>query len=645
MNASAPRRATVWALVIAIAASHIVAATSRPAWWGAHFYRFLDPAALWIACALLALAALIAWRWPPWIERALGSGSAAGTGAGPPGAARASWPFTLAMSAASFAIFWIFREAHTLLGDGRPLTHNLPLGQQFHPDEPLALYLHHAFYMLTRGLFARAGREPSEVAHDTVGLSSALAGAVFVPIAWALAREMSLARPAAGEPAGVERGTAILAFVALVSQGYIQLFFGYVENYTLYCLVVAAFSLAAWRALDGRAPLALPGALVIVAAALHLAGGLLVPAFGVLAAQAATRRDRWKSAARDVVILLALFFAMNFALGFLHPHYSWLAMLFQLAGAVTNTTSSYGFKRPDVSDFINQQVLIGPLGFFLFVPALVAALAARTLARWQSALLVALAAAFLLACVIAGDSNLGVARNWDLLAPAGFVFTLAGLGLALGIEGSARERQRWLFLLSAASLFHTVPWIANNASFDRAFARLKTLPLGLGRMQAVVGEVYLERGQLDSASVWFRRALDENPANNLAASQLGRIAMSRGDYDFACEAFIAAAQARPEIEQYHYLLASALTRSGRFGYARREVDQLLRANPAEPIYWAASSVVWQCLGQRDSSQAAIARADQLAPDDSLLHALRADLGRRDGFSAALDAVWPRITLP
>jgi hypothetical protein len=56
-------------------------------------------------------------------------------------------------------------------------------------------------------------------------------------------------------------------------------------------------------------------------------------------------------------------------------------------------------------------------------------------------------------------------------------------------------------------------------------------------------------------------------------------------------------------------------------------------------------VVWQCLGQRDSSRASIERAEALAPDDSLLAALRGDLERRDGFAAALDAVWPPITLP
>jgi tetratricopeptide (TPR) repeat protein len=320
-------------------------------------------------------------------------------------------------------------------------------------------------------------------------------------------------------------------------------------------------------------------------------------------------------------------------------------MLSHLASSVTTSNSSYGFHRPGARDFLNQQLLIGPLGAFLFVPAALVGVMGGSARNWKGGFLLAFGSAFFMASIIAGDSNLGVARNWDLLAPAGFVFTLCGLGLALEAGWTPRDRHRWLLLLAAVSLVHTVPWIANNASFDRAFARFKTLPLGLGRAQAVVGNLYLERGQVDSASVWFRRALDENPANNLASFELGRIAMSRGDYDQACRAFIAAAQARPRTESYHYLLASALVHAGHPDDAKREIDGLLAEHSEEPIYWAASSVVWQCLGRPDSSLAALARADQFSPGDSLLVALRGHLGRPDGLEAALEAVWPRITLP
>lgn len=646
-------RGLAWILALAIVVAHVMGATSHPEWWGVHFYRFLPAATLWIAIALMGCAGLIAWRWPAALERAFDPAPTPGASPFEAGALARVWGAIAALGAASFALFWRFREAHTLLGDGHPLTRNLPLGQHFHPDEPLALELHHLFYALTRGLFERPGRDPAEVARDTVALSSALAGALFVPIAWALARELEGAARAAGQ--AVERAVdgaseragrgALLVFVALIAQGYIQLFFGYVENYTLYCLVIAAFALVAVRVLEGRSPLWPAGLLVVLAAALHLAGALLLPALLLLLAHELLRPARRAAALRDLAIGLAGFAMAGIALDRLSPHYDWFAMLARLAGAVTSSGSSYGFHRPGALDLLNQQLLIGPLGVFLFLPVAALALLDGSARAWKAALWLTLGGAFLVASIIAGDSNLGVARNWDLLAPAGFVFTLAGLGLALAAGWTARDRHRWLFLLGAVSLFHTVPWIANNASFDRAFTRFKSLPLGMGRTQAVVGNVYLERGEVDSAAVWFRRSLDENPSNNLASFELGRIAMSRGDYDYASNAFKAALLARPGTEPYQYLLVGALTRSHRFADARRELDGLLAEDAREPLYWAASAVVWQCLGERDSSRAAIARADAIAPGDSLFAALHGHLDRRDGFPAALDAVWPPITLP
>ena len=79
-----------------------------------------------------------------------------------------------------------------------------------------------------------------------------------------------------------------LAFALLVAQGYIQLFFGYVENYTFVLLVLAAYTLAALRALAGRAPLLLPGALLVLALALHLSAAVLGASFAVLAVRRLT---------------------------------------------------------------------------------------------------------------------------------------------------------------------------------------------------------------------------------------------------------------------------------------------------------------------------------------------------------------------
>lgn len=82
-----------------------------------------------------------------------------------------------------------------------------------------------------------------DVAFDTVALSSVVAGAMFVRVAIALARQL-LTRPAGpvdgGDPSAAP--SVPLAAGLLLTQGYMQPFFGYVENYTWFTLAL----LAAW---------------------------------------------------------------------------------------------------------------------------------------------------------------------------------------------------------------------------------------------------------------------------------------------------------------------------------------------------------------------------------------------------------------
>ncbi len=433
-----------------------------------------------------------------------------------------------------------------------------------------------------------------------------------------------------------------MIFLVLIAQGYIQLFFGYVENYTLYTLVLASYVLAALRYLEGRTAFAVPGVLFVLALALHLSAAVLGLSFVVLFYVALSRGSERFETMRDLLIMGALVGLLDAALGSISPGYSWITRLSRLTGAVTNPTSSYGFNPPKAFDFVNQQVLIGPLALFLLVPAAAVPLVMRRWGGVRSIFVFAVATGYLVASCIAGDSNLGVARNWDLLAPAGFVFTWAGLHFALNAEWRFTELRRWLLLLLLVSLFHTVPWVAVNASFDRAFDRFKALPLGLGRTQATVGYWYLSKGREHEAFDWFRRALDENPANNLAAFNLGRIAMRHQGYDFAARAFLAALRARPTVQLYRLALANALAHGGQLQEASAELDTLLTQAPGEPTYWTASCIVRFWLGDRASAEAALEHAARLAPGDSAIASVRANLTQSEASIRNLQRDWSKI---
>ena len=622
----------------AIAAEVLGATLLRERWWSVHAWAFMPPAAFALAMAAVALGLLAAWRSGPALDRALVRALAAA----PPLNAWAG--HTLSATVAGL-VFWAFREGHTMLGDGNALVRNIPAGQAFHVDEPLTIWLHHVFYVVAGPLFAGGGRPAGEVAHATIGLSGALCGALFVAVAWALAGELARgAGAAAGAPADARaaRATQALVFAVLIAQGYLQLFFGYVENYTFLALALAAYALAALRALAGRAPLLLPASLLVLALALHLSAAVAVPSFVMLVVHRLFDSRARLAALRDLAVTAGLFVATHLLLARLGQGYDWTAMLLALGRRTTDSSTSYGFHPFTFAQFMHQQVLIGPLGIFLLAAALVTAAWPRLWRDGRALFLAALVPGYAAASFIAGDSNLGVARNWDLLAPAGFVFTLVALGFSLRASWAGADLRRWLFVLALASLFHTVPWIAVNASARRTVERYKVLPLGLGRAQVMVADWYYASGREDEALGWYRLALDENPLQNHAHSQLGRIALHRERYDIAELAFRQALRSRPNMALYRFQLADALVRSHQLWPARKQLDTLLALEPGVAGYRAASALVWFGLGERDSARAALETAERLAPGDSLAPVLRAAIARDTSAAAVVRELWPRI---
>jgi hypothetical protein len=603
-------------------AAHILGAgPMRGTLWGSHFYAFLPASAVAIS-ALSVLTVLAGLRYGSWIAH------------GPMGSHLPAhrWPTTRSALAVlgvlvSFAVFWLFRSGHTLWGDGRPLTLNVPAGERFHPLEPLTAVLQHYVYGAGRPLFQSLWTDSGEVARNAIALGSALAGALFMPVAWALARSFA-GRRRSGHVVPLDEGalsTVPLVFLVLVGQGYIQLFFGYVENYTFYTLALGLYFLAAHRFLEGRAPLILPAAALILAMTLHLSAASMAPSFVALAVIGLVARSRRTAIVRDLAICAALFAAISLALSWLSPGYQLGRTLWSVVGRLGRDSVAidpgYLLSAQHLRDFLNEQLLIGPLGLFLFVPVALASLISPARRDPGVIFSIVAGAGYLAACWIAGDSNLGYSRNWDLLAPAGFVFVAASLYLVLHARWTRVQLNRWLLVGAAVSMLHTVPWIAMNTSFQYSFARLKTLPLGLGRTESIVGTWHLRMGEQDEAAHWFERSLAAYPGNYVAAYYLGEIGMNREDYRAAATHYAAAVGANPTKELYRSRLAEALIRAGNPAAAKAHLDTLVWKNAAEPSYWVGYGIVWNALGRPEIARVAFERARELAPLDTTLAAL------------------------
>jgi tetratricopeptide (TPR) repeat protein len=639
-----------WVLAIAVIATHVLGAGSLgPALWGAHPYAFLPRAALAAAGALLAVVLALGIASPGRADRALRA---------LPRPIHPPTPATRLRTALTiggfFLAFWLFREGHTLLGDGSPLSQDLPLGKRFHPYEPLTFLFHHWFYGLAQGLFSSGDRAAEDVARATVGLSSAIAGALFVPVAWGLARELSrtVEPDPADAPVATPDSVVALAFLVLLAQGYVQLFFGYVENYTLVALGLGAYFLASLRHLRGAAPLALPGVALVLAIGLDLSAFLLLPSFLILVARSLATPGQRLRALRDLALAGLVATAITALMATVERDYNLASAVYgvalrALAGPESHSAGlAYMFSSAHVRDFLNEQMLIGPAAAFLLVAGVLWLALARARLTWAVVFFLAAGVVSLGAAWVTSDLKLGYPRDWDLFAPSGLAFTAAGLYLLLSTPWRGASVRRCLALLALVSLFHTLPWIAINASFDRSFARFKTLPTGLGRTEAVVGLWYLSHGDTVQAIPWFQRSLHAYPSNNIAAYTLGQIGMRRGMYRWAAQGFWTALQSRPDKDNYRFALVDAILRGGGPPqWAKAHLDTLLRKNPGEPVYWAAYGVVHLGLAERDRAAFAFQRARQLAPEDSSIRRLPVHLSQPDGYERAIREDWPAIVGP
>jgi predicted Zn-dependent protease len=192
----------------------------------------------------------------------------------------------------------------------------------------------------------------------------------------------------------------------------------------------------------------------------------------------------------------------------------------------------------------------------------------------------------------------------------------------------------------AISLFHTVPWVAVNASPDRAFERFFTLPLGLGRVESTVGYWFAIQERFDLAEKWLIQSVQENPANVRAHALLGDIYLYREQYERASLAYAEASRIRPDKRIFRLRFVDSSVRAGRLESAAFELRVMLEHEPGNADLWAALAVVLAGMGETGDSRAAIERAAGL--DSTGYGGGLALLQSDDAYSRLMGEYWLRI---
>lgn len=553
-----PLTATLVAIGALTVVLHVLGATLfRDQWWGVHSYAFLPFWAIPVSGVVVVAAA---WR-------LLDRGRGVDPGDAPPApldrsSRGAGVPIRLwlAFAAAFMLIAWLARVRHLFLGDGVPLTQELPRGTLFHPRQPLTYLLQHLLFTQLGPLFSGPGILPTRVAQMTSAVGAVVCGGLFALVACALAFEL-FANDAGGrgEP---DRALPLAAAGIFLVQGFDLLFFGYVENYTFYAVALAFYVLSAIKYLRGRWGLWVPVVAAGSATALHLSGAVVVPSLLFLLGCAPGLRVERRRLILDSAIGVGIVLSLAILLRCFAPGYNWLSTVW-IAGrgairGVGGTGSGYMFSTVHFRDFLNEQWLIGPLALFFFLASVAVTMVTRQ--RWnrERIFLLVTGMSYGFACWVAGDSNLGYARNWDLLAPAGIVFLAGGLFFFCAPPAAPARRGRLLAMALALSLFQFVPWVAINSSERLGVERVKALPLGGGRPEVMLGSWFLGQGRLPEAREWYNRAIVAYSGSHVAHDRLGYICLLEKKYDEAAQEYLQASRLKADWPAYQENAVNAL---------------------------------------------------------------------------------------
>ncbi|HEX7402187.1 MAG TPA: tetratricopeptide repeat protein, partial [candidate division Zixibacteria bacterium] len=405
--------------------------------WGISFYHFFPVGIGWISTCLI-LAILI-----PGVGEYLYEKLAAFS-------VKIKQPFDrlgqnltfLLISLFSLPLFWIFRTRLHLLGDGYFRIQDLPYGR-LHLQEWLDGFIHLVIYwFMTKFIH-------SWTPELTYTIVSILCGGVFVFMSLKLSSFL-----------GKNGFQKVLIFFFLFTLGSVQLFFGYVESYSILQVMLLVYLWFSVRCFAGKSSLYPVLLALVISIGLHVTSLIYIPSFLYLlisrdakpvpsgyekASPGGKQKGRSpkekmkKKTPFSPLVLLALIFAAGVIIWWVLRVASGLeekgkGMFFvPLKGTVNYPFGMFSIGH--ILEYVNQLVLLSPVGislllFFLFFR--IRYRSYRSGGRWEDKTInfLFIASLFALVYLFVVNFTLGSA-DWDLrCSPAPF-FGLLGAMLFL----------------------------------------------------------------------------------------------------------------------------------------------------------------------------------------------------------------------
>ena len=535
---------------------------------------------------------------------------------------------------AALAAFILFSSARHFLGDGYLLL------AKFAADSWGDFFRAPLSFTII-GALHDAGVSFWETSENTYRFYSYTSGVLYVLLGLALAGTLGHDK--------LEK-SIVLAF--LLTTGFMQLFFGYVENYALYMPCLLLYLYLGIRTLEYRIPLFVPALVMGVMLALHPALAVFAPSLLFLAYRTYRHRKSsatpWKNLANTLAALCCV--PATTALFLVLSGVEFRAFLLSMSGGdVLPVFAEPGFyaqyrlfSLAHVLDFLNQQLLAAPAAFMVLFLC-----RKRDLGRHAFLVLCAIVPLFF---TLIAKANIGAFRDWDVLSLPALPFTVLMAAAFLERVRNREQRFHSAFLVCGAAALHTVLWIGLNASAGPAEARFASQ---LGRLTGhasasgwvAMAKFYHGQQNLPAALVAYKRALDADPSNPNRSLAYGAALSEMGRHTSAVENFKKAIALRPDHAVPYMNLGAAFSDLGQFEEAIEYTRKAIALQPDNATAHANLGAIYGKAGQVAKSIEHLERAAALRPDHADTYGNLGAMYREAGkYTRAIAALKKAVTI-
>lgn len=407
-----------------------------------------------------------------------------------------------------------------LLGDGLLRIRNTQAGFMFSPAEPMDTWLHSWLYKVLKPVLNITSSDIYHITSIFSGLFSIIGVYFYLKKIF---------------PKSYYKRLFIgLSFFLC---GSVQLFFGYVESYSIMVCFVILFLFAAINLLENEKFSLIPMLFLSFGIIFHPLAIVLLPSALFFYIKIIKRIVINKAKA---YILISLAFAFPILLMlclFLIQGYD-LNKFFYTAKSdfflpLFSTTQTYGI--------ISFEHLIDVLNLiFLISPSIIAVhLIKKTKFKSKSFLLISTISLLLFSIIFKPD--LGFSRDWDLFSTLAFPFSL--LVIFSIVNTTNNLKKSYVLIVIFVSLFHTIPWLINNSSEELSLKRTENLantyfwsPHSKAILFDEISQYYYDKNLFNKALELMEKAYHYE-ANERFLYSLGVINNELGNKDYAIAIF------------------------------------------------------------------------------------------------------------